>query len=577
MGGVFGFTGSPNGELANRISSTLLHRGTAIVETTPSGTIGYIDHGQERAKGESATGIARNGDVVLAVSGWLCANEFSHVDDLLARYQGIGISFSESLRGAFILAVMDGDTLYVVRDGSGGRTVYYGRHDGRVIFAVEPKGVLATPGFPKRIRAAAVAQYLTFSFVPGDRTILEDLYEVRAGHRIKCEGGSDPTETRYFCFEQIEQSDEAQSDDYWVERFRELFSSAVADRLPDAQPVGVFLSGGLDSSVVTAELMQQLGRPVKSYAIHFGHEYPNELEFARSVADMAGTDHQEVLVTPNDFLPRMRQMVWHLDEPIGDPITLPNYELASVVSKDVRHVFNGEGGDPCFGGPKNIPMLIHHWYGVDRPENFREKAYLASYRRGYEEISRLLTPELQSEIDERRDLEGLVQPFFETNQPAGFLEKMLAINIRLKGAHLILPKVERMTGAHGIVPHSPLFDERLVRLVFQMPGRMKLNRGIEKVVIKQAYRDLVPKPVIDRPKSGMRVPVHYWFQREMRQYAKKLLSPKRVREVGIFDPKRVKQLLRYDTEEGPGRYGLRLWMLITFEVWRRLVVDGESL
>ena len=277
-----------------------------------------------------------------------------------------------------------------------------------------------------------------------------------------------------------------------------------------------------------------------------------------------------------NFLPRFRQMVWHLDDPIGDPITQPNFELAAHASRDVRFIFNGEGGDPCFGGPKNICMMLHHWYGgLNRGENFRERHYLESYRRAWDEIEFLLSDDVRAQIDVERDLDGVFAPYLRTDHPRLFLNRLTAINIREKGAHLIQPKVERMLGAHGLTPLAPLFDERLVRLSFEMPARMKLHRGIEKVILKRAYENDLPAEVINRPKSGMRVPVHYWFRSEMRRYARRMLSPKSVQQVGLFNPERVKQLLSYNIEEGRGRYGLRLWMLITFELWRRMVVDGE--
>ena len=155
------------------------------------------------------------------------------------------------------------------------------------------------------------------------------------------------------------------------------------------------------------------------------------------------------------------------------------------------------------------------------------------------------------------------------------LDKLQAINIRLKGAHLILPKVDRMTGAWGLRQLAPLFDERLIEMSFRMPPRLKLDRGVEKVILKRAYERDLPPEVIARPKSGMRVPVHFWFKGEMKKYARKILSPRKLREVGIFDQRRVRQLLDYDIDGGPARYGLRLWMLITFEIWRRIVVEGE--
>jgi asparagine synthase (glutamine-hydrolysing) len=238
-------------------------------------------------------------------------------------------------------------------------------------------------------------------------------------------------------------------------------------------------------------------------------------------------------------------------------------------------VFNGEGGDPLFGGPKNLPMLLHHWYGVVRQPRFRERHYLASYQRSYEIVADLLSPELKAQIDPGRDREDLLTPFFERHRPRLFLNKLMAINLRFKAARLILPKVDRMFAAAHVVPQSPLFDERLIRLSFAMPRALKLSARIEKVILKLVYADALPRSVIERPKGGMRVPVHYWFQGELKRYARKILSRRNLERAGIFNPDRVRDLLRYDCEGGPGRYGLRLWMILTFEIWRRIVPEGE--
>ena len=134
-----------------------------------------------------------------------------------------------------------------------------------------------------------------------------------------------------------------------------------------------------------------------------------------------------------------------------------------------------------------------------------------------------------------------------------------------------------MLGASGVTPLSPLFDERIVRMSFAMPPNMKIRAGIEKVVIKEAYKHLLPEEIIQRPKSGMRVPVHFWFKGELQKYARSILSPRQIKKAGIFNPERVEQLLNYNISEGPGRYGIRLWMLLTFEIWRRLVIESETL
>jgi asparagine synthase (glutamine-hydrolysing) len=557
------------------------HRGSLgrAARAAPQGTLGYRIRFAEAEQARAGAGLHENGDQAIALAGYLISEHGPRprLEDLLEWYRAEGPTFVGKLRGAFVLAVRDGDTLHLARDGAGVRTLFYARHGRRFLFASEPKGILQAPGFPRRIRPAALAQYLTFSFIPGAGTMLEDVFELPAGHIVTSTGDSRPYLRRYFAFEDVE-GEADPSDDHWIEGFRQALGAAVAVRLPEGEPVAVTLSGGIDSSVVTAEVARRHRASVKTYAIHFGKRYPHELDFARAVARRWRTDHEEVLIRPRRFLPRLRRMIWYLDEPIGDPITMPNYELAAHISKEARWVFNGEGGDPCFGGPKNIPMLLQHWYGgVDHGPGFRERAYLASYRRCYEEVSRLLTPEWRARVDAQADLEAVLRPFFEARRPRSFLHKLLAINIRLKGAHLILPKVERMTAPWNLTPFAPLFDEELVKLSFRMPGRMKLAAGVEKVILKRAYARDLPAEVIERPKSGMRVPVHFWFQGELKRYARKILSARELRRVGIFDERRVRQLLRYDTEEGPGRYGLRLWMLLTFELWRRIVVEGETL
>ena len=485
----------------------------------------------------------------------------------------------ERLSGAWTLAWRVGPDWGVARDGAGHRALYYTRHQGLLIFGAEPKAVLAHPGVPRALEYGSLARYMAFSYCPGERTMVRDLLTLKPGHWIRWQVGQAdwPVQRRHFDFERDEP--EVFDDDHdWPARLRERLAQAIHDRSPpEAEPVAVFLSGGVDSSAVTAQLSRQRSSPVRTFSIHFGPDHPHELDFARAVAKRCGSIHEEVLIRPRDFVPRLRQIIWALDEPIGDPITAPNFELSRhVAAQGIRHVFNGEGGDPCFGGPKNLTMMLHHWYGgVDQGPGARERAYLASYRRAYEELRLVLTPEALAQIDEARDLEAVLTPFFEASRPRQFLHKLLAINIRLKGGHLILPKVERMYSASGLIPHSPLFDEGIIRLAFQMPGTMKVSRGVEKQVLKRAYADALPREVIERPKSGMRVPVHAWLSEEMARYARHVLSASELRRAGLFDPARVKQLLRYETVEGPGRYGLRLWMLLTFELWRRMTLEGE--
>ena len=551
---LFGYTGEPNEPLQLRMEYLLRHRGSVLVSGTVAGEFTEVDH-----------------EIQLAWSGTLRSRPSS----LIAAYRREGLRFLDALEGEFVIAIRDGDLLHVARDHVGARTVYYGKVAGRWLVAVEPKAIWQQSAFERRLRPGAVGQYLAYSFIPGHQTMLEDLYEVRAGEAVTLTSQEADPVSQEYCQIQID-AVETISVNEAPKRFRRTLEAEIEWRLDSNDSPVVFLSGGLDSSVVTAELARQSVRPVRTFAIHFGKKYSNELEFARLVADQFGTDHVEVEISPRQAVSRMREMVWFLDEPIGDPITAPNFELAAFAAKyGIKEVYNGEGGDPLFGGPKNLPMMLGQWYGgIDHSPKARERRYLESYRRCYEELNECLTPEFRARIDEVRDLHAPLRPFFESTGP--LLHKLLAINTRLKGAHLILPKVERMLSASGLQPVSPLFSKAMLELAFATSPQAKLQFGCEKWLIKRAYEHLLPREIIQRPKSGMRVPVHYWFKGPLKRFARKLLSKDGLASQGIFDPARIRQWQKYDLEKSQGRYGLRLWMLLTFELWYQMVFSKND-
>jgi asparagine synthase (glutamine-hydrolysing) len=487
-----------------------------------------------------------------------------------------GTAGVQQTAGEWIIAIRTPERLTVWRDPAGGRTAYWARVGRHVVVATEPRAVHTIPTFDRRIRPGALAQYLTFSFVPGTSTMLEGLDEIPAGHRVEIDLDThDVRLVRWYFHEAIEPADD--DPDTWIGRTRAAVDAAVASRLPDREPVAVFLSGGLDSSIVASAVAARRrmlgGSAPISFSLHFGPRHPNELSFAHAVAQRAETQHHDIEVGPQRFEPLLRQMVWHLDDPIGDPVTIGNYVLAEAAAEHTDWVFNGEGGDPVFGGPKNLPMLLAHWYPTLHEPAQREARYIATWRRAGEEIFTLLHPDIRAEIDVDRDLIQVLRPYFTGDRPHHFLNKMMIANMRLKGAHLILPKVERMLGAHSLTPLSPLFDRNVIELSLQMPPQAKLQLGIEKWILKRAYADLLPREVVDRPKSGMRIPVDSWFRADLRRLARHLLSRRAVERAGILDHRRVHELRHYRT----GRDGLRLWMLTTLELWRQTTLERRPL
>ncbi len=497
----------------------------------------------------------------------------------LARDPAGGLS---ALHGAFVAALALRDDFFLIRDPAGIKVLYWTRTPDRLLFASEVKALFADPRVPRRIRPGALAEYFTFSFVPGEGTMFEGIFELQPGTLLRWADGQVALDRR-FRFEGMEADDATDPDiEGWTGRMRSALAASVREcREAAGGSPAVFLSGGIDSSAVLAHAARQSGgTPVKTFSVHFGPKYANENAFVAMMVERWGTDHTWLEIRPKGFLRRLREIIRHLDDPIGDPITVPNYLLAEAASRIAPAVLNGEGGDPCFGGPKNIPMMLADLYGRmpgDPPEGWLERAYLRSYRKCFDDLGRLLSPEVFAASGGDDALAAILTPFFTADRPRSFLNKLMSINIRLKGANLILVKVEKMTAANGLLALAPLFSRRIIEFSMACPPGLKLMGNVEKGILKRSARGMVPDPIIERPKSGMMVPVRFWLQGEMRRYARRMLSRKNLRRLGYFDVSYVRSLLDYDrTEVQSQRFGLKLWMLITFMLWHEQMVEGKS-
>jgi asparagine synthase (glutamine-hydrolysing) len=485
----------------------------------------------------------------------------------------------ESLEGAFVAALAHGDQLNLVRDPAGVKVLYWTKTRDRILFASEIKALFADEGVERRMRVAALPEYLTFSFVPGEGTMFEGIYELQPGTILRYKGG-EVTTRRFFAFEDHEWHDGSPgNEDHYAERVRADLEESVREcQEVNGRSPAVFLSGGIDSSSVLAVAARRRHHPpIKTFSVHFGPGYVNENEFVSMMVSRYQTDHTYLEIKPSRFLKRMREIMWILDDPIGDPITVPNFLLAETASQVSNVVLNGEGGDPCFGGPKNIPMVLSRLYGPIPGQNGRaweERNYLLSYRKCFSDLSRILNPSVWEQAGGEEALTSIISPFLNSPKPKSFLNKLMAINIRLKGANLILVKVDKMTSANGVLALPPLFSKRLIETSMACPPGLKLRGNIEKGILKQAVQNIVPEAIVQRPKVGMMVPVRFWLRGEMRRYAKKVLSRRNLSRVGLFDVDYARRLLDYDRDEVQGaRHGLKLWMLITFMLWYEQMME----
>jgi len=595
MACLFGYCGPPDEGLLARMAALLTHRCPLGWERVRAATMtgDRVEIGHGIAAWNQPSQLAQRGSHdVLGYGGVLFNQDESAPQHpslphpaarLLQKLNHAPEPALEGLTGCFVLATHLGDSFYLLRDPAGVKAIYWTVCKGRLLFASEIKALFADPALPRRMRAGALPEYLSFSFVPGAGTMFEGIAELPPGSILHFRH-SQTQVRRHFRFEEWEaKALSPQCTDYPA-LVRTALEQSVAEclaisknRLP-----AVLLSGGIDSSAVLAVAARQLPEArFPTFSAHFGAEHARENEFVQLMVDRYHTDHHWLEIRPGGFLEQLREIIWRLDDPIGDPVTVPNYLLAQAASQVADVVLNGEGGDPCFGGPKNIPMLMARLYGPlsGEPEaGWLERNYLRAFQRCYQDLSALLDPALLREAGGEEALMALLEPYFQAPEPRDFVNKLMSINIRLKGAHLILVKVEKMSSAHGLLALPPLFSRRIIEASMICPPGMKLAGAVEKSVLKKAVCDLVPEPIIARPKSGMMVPVRFWFQGDMRRYGQKLLSRSQIRRGGLFNPDYVERLLNYKMEGVPGlRHGLKLWMLMTFLLWHEQMVEAPAI
>ncbi len=473
-----------------------------------------------------------------------------------------GDQWGRHARGMFAVALWDTreKTLTLLRDGVGARTLYYAEQGRACWFGARLRALRRCPAVSGELSLPALRDYLACAFVPGARTLWRDVSELRPGTTRAWPG----SETCPYWEPVEDDSGWAEPMETHAARLRALLEEAVRDCLPPSGPTGVFLSGGLDSSLITALAARDAPGPLHTFAIHFGPEYPHELEYSDLVARHCGTRHHVIALPAKRIRETLPETLEALDDPIGDPLTTPNLILGRAAASETGVVLNGEGGDPCFGGPKNLPMLLHELYGQED----RAGAYLRAFQKCYDDLPRLLRPDVQTAL-RAAPPEALFAPLLDHEAAGHYLNRLMYVNTRFKGADHILTKVSNLTSACGLVGRSPLFDRRVVSASFTIPPQFKLSGASEKAVLKRAVADLLPEVILTRPKSGMLVPVQGWFARDLRPMARSLLLGRRARIRPYLDQTLVREWLEGRPHLRP-RAGVKLWLLLTLELWLRV-------
>jgi asparagine synthase (glutamine-hydrolysing) len=575
MSGICGYVGEGDPAVVHAMLAAIEYRGDRTdVATAPGAALGY--RWWDGRPGKSP-GIHREGAHLVACAGTLAPPVPSPAAVLRDRLRP-GPEGWDSLDGAFAGAWWDGDRrrLTLVRDPFGVRSLYYVEHRSTLYFASELKQLLAIPDLPVRVNPVAIHKYLTFSFVPGEDVPIEGIRRLLPG-RVAAWAGRALAVTEYFTLR--EAIDPALEDrGTAVRTIRRAWREAVRRRLNGEAEVGLYLSGGIDSSGV-AVWLQKAGVGVRAFSLDFG-EKSVEKSQARAVAEHLGLSLTLVPAGGDDVAAVLADLVWKLDLPFGDAVTGPHYLLGRAAHQSgLAAVFNGEGGDQFFGGWTSKPMVAAELYAGLFEDDSREERYLRSYHRFYGREDRLYTPELRARVGGPGQRRAHLAPYLTSERASTFLNRIRLADIALKGSQNILPRAERMSNAWGLDARVPLFDRALAEVSFRLPPAMKLRGACEKYVLKLIMQRHLPREVVWRRKFGMSVPVTDWVLGPLAPAVEELLGPAALARRGFFREAYVGRLRqgRNDPDEiRRRRIGERLWALLMLEAWLRIFVDGRG-
>lgn len=521
-------------------------------------------------------------------------------------YEEYGRNMVQHLNGMFAFALWDAPRrrLFIARDRFGEKPLYWGIFDNTLLFASEPKVLLAHPAVRPALNMQALRQYLSFDYIPAPLSIYEGINKLPAAHTLTLENGRTSVES-YWCLS-YRTKEPVPSEAEAAARLQELLAESVRMRLVSDVPLGVLLSGGVDSSAVTALAVRASSEPVKTFSISFAESSFDESSYARRVAKFLGTDHHEERLSSNLAANLVAEIGSWMDEPFSDPSLVPTYLLSRFTRKHVTVALGGDGGDEIFAGypmyrghhlaeiylrlpkllqtglieplvrllpvkTKNLsfdykalrfitgakydPVTRHHvWFGSFTPE----------------EQQQLLTGEAlsSSDADIYRDARNMMAEC----DAEDIVERMQNLDTRLYLAEDILTKVDRASMAVSLEVRAPFLDPRLAEYAASLPADYKLRGSKTKYILKRAVADLLPPFVTRRSKKGFGVPVAEWLKGKLRPLARDLLSPERVRRAGVFNPEYVTRL-QDEHERGVANHRKLLWTLLMFELWHESFVE----
>ena len=521
-------------------------------------------------------------------------------------YEQYGLDFVQHLRGMFALVIWDAgqQRLVIARDRAGKKPFYYRVEDGRLAFASELKALLQIPDIPRTLNRQAVLQFLTLQYVPHPHCILEGFSKLPPATIGVLENGQLKLHTYWSA--PFDQPDFSRSTvDHWREELDATLSEAVRLRLRSDVPLGAFLSGGIDSTVICGLMQTQLDRPVQTFSIGFPVAAFDERAFARQASQHLGTQHHEAVVTP-DALSILPKLIWHYDEPFGDSSAIPTMYLSRMTREHVTVALTGDAGDELFCGydryravkltgmtdfvPKwarrfassvisRLPSSVDHRSFRRRLKRLLESLAQDPERRylnwitifNSSRLEWLVTPELWA-LAVQDDPATCIFDAYRKFPKRDFVTRTMATDLQTYLPCDILTKVDIASMAASLECRCPMLDHKVIELAARMPIEVKQTLKQSKKVLTETFRRLIPQDIQTRKKMGFGVPIDHWFRAELKPLLHDILLSPRCLQRGLLNEQAVRQLVEEHTS-CRFDHAYRLWNLLCLELWQRMYLD----
>jgi len=589
----------------------LVHRRLSIVDLSPAGH-------QPMTSANGRFVIVYNGEIFnfmelrpeLEARG-IKFRGHSDTEVMLEAFAVYGIAATiKRLIGMFAIAVWDKQerTLTLVRDRLGIKPLYWTKQGGLFVFGSELKALRAVPGWTPRVDRGALAAYMRHNYVPGPHTIYDGVHSLAQGTILTVKAGSEPQLETFWDARSVARAGMADplrgSDAELTDQLEMLLGDAVKRRMVADVPVGAFLSGGIDSSTVAALMKASNAGPVRTYTIGFEHGGYDEASHAAAVARHLGTDHTEMIVSPQDALDVIPKLADFYDEPFADSSQIPTYLVSALTRRHVTVALSGDGGDELFGGytryqfanrlkrmlalPKPLRLALaraiesvsaDRWDAMlsiipdsARPRQVGDKLHkLAAILPVSSETDlyrRLVTHwEPETVVRDASEKKGVLWDARIDAEFPNFTDRMQFLDLVTYLPDDILTKVDRASMAVALEARVPLIDHRVVEFAWRLPRHAKVRNGTSKWLLRQVLYRHVPQALVERPKMGFAIPLGDWLREPLRDWAENLLATARLREAGFFHVDAVRKV--WDEHvSGRANRQYMLWNVLMFEAWR---------